>query len=190
MSAAPAAFALETPVQVHRTALFDRERTCRWRLGRVWDRRLPLACVIGNNPSAAGAATDDPTVHRWNHFFRLWGFGGYVAVNKYPWISSDPADCWRRVGPVLAEGHQNTLLHVVNRDHVEQAARFSSQVFVCWGKPRNSDDEMFQEWLIEELPPCDLWCFGKNLDGSPKHPMARGLHRVPDDQQPVLWRAA
>lgn len=181
-------FQLEAPLTIRRAALFDKERVCRWRLGRFWDPRLPLACVIGNNPSDAGAERDDPTVLRWNHFFRLWGFGGYCAVNKYPWISSDPADCWRRVGPVLAEGYQNTILHVTNKNHVVQAAIFCSQVFICWGKPKNDDDYLFQEWLIEELPTDELWCFGRNADGSPKHPMARGRHRIPDDAKPEIWR--
>ncbi|AHE56053.1 hypothetical protein [Sphingomonas sanxanigenens] len=36
----------------------------------------------------------------------------------------------------------------------------------------------------------DLWCWGKTKDGAPKHPMARGLHRIPRDQQPIMWRAA
>jgi hypothetical protein len=29
---------------------------------------------------------------------------------------------------------------------------------------------------------------GATADGSPKHPLARGVHRVPDDRQPLVWR--
>jgi hypothetical protein len=32
------------------------------------------------------------------------------------------------------------------------------------------------------------YCMGTNKDGSPKHPLARGHNRIPDDQQPILWR--
>jgi hypothetical protein len=29
--------------------------------------------------------------------------------------------------------------------------------------------------------------FGLPETCAPKHPMARGVHRVPDDQKPILW---
>ena len=41
-----------------------------------------------------------------------------------------------------------------------------------------------------EEPWPDIYCLGTTGGGSPKHPTARGKHRVPDDQQPVLWRNA
>ncbi|UFW79976.1 DUF1643 domain-containing protein [Rhizobium sp. SU303] len=33
-------------------------------------------------------------------------------------------------------------------------------------------------------------CLGLTKDGYPKHPMARGAHRIPRDQQPILWKSA
>jgi hypothetical protein len=36
----------------------------------------------------------------------------------------------------------------------------------------------------------DLYAFGVTRDGSPKHPMARGPHRIRDDAELVLWMKA
>ena len=32
-----------------------------------------------------------------------------------------------------------------------------------------------------------LSCLGTTLSGAPKHPLARGQHRIPDDQEPMQW---
>ena len=34
----------------------------------------------------------------------------------------------------------------------------------------------------------DLYAFGLNANGTPKHPLARGKNRIPDDAVPFLWR--
>ena len=183
------------PQPVRGDARFSACGKIRWTLSRTWDDALPTALVIGNNPSNAGADKNDPTVLRWNHFFRAWGFGGYTAVNKYPWISADPRECWERAEGAIkgpAWGDRDDLFFV-NLPLVVSNAKTADQVFVCWGKARNDDDHLFTEHLIEEIqtgeePWPDLWCFGKNGDGSPRHPMSRGKSRVPDDQRPMMWR--
>jgi hypothetical protein len=35
-----------------------------------------------------------------------------------------------------------------------------------------------------------IWCWGTTTSGAPKHPLARGKHRIPVDQPAILWRAA
>lgn len=90
--------------------------------------------------------------------------------------------------------HDRDALHFVNLPAVVKAAKSADQVSVCWGAIAGHD-EGWIEHVVEEIQsgedPCpDLWCWGTNADGSPKHPMARGKHRIPRDQQPILWRAA
>lgn len=154
----------------------------------------PRACVIGHNPSVAGVDRDDPTSNWWINWFTLFGFGGYVAVNLYSFVTSDPRECARRAADIYGGNawHDRDALYFVNLPAVVAAAKGADQVFVCWGAIARHDDAWI-EHVVEEIqtgfePYPDLWCWGTNADGSPKHPMARGKHRIPRDQQPILWR--
>ena len=39
--------------------------------------------------------------------------------------------------------------------------------------------------MVEQIGTLNLICLGTNASGSPKHPMARGKARIPDDQEPL-----
>lgn len=167
---------------------------CRLELHRRWGPG-PRACVIGHNPSEAGAFSDDPTSKWWNRWFGLYGFGSYTAVNVYPWCSPDPRGCYEKVAAINAGGDWSArdMLHFVNLPAVVATAKAADQVFVCWGGIAR--DHAWIEHVIEEIqsgeaPYPDLWCWGRTRDGAPMHPMARGKHRIPPDQKPILWRAA
>lgn len=178
--------------QLARTARFvDGNRI---ELGRSWGpgRR---ACIIGHNPSDAGADRDDPTASWWINWCRHFGFGSYVAVNLYPFVTSDPAECYRIVADIYAGNawDDRDALHFVNLPAVVQAAKQANQVFVCWGGIAR--DEAWIEHVLEEIqsgeaPYPDLYCWGLTGSGAPKHPMARGKHRIPRFQPPILWRSA
>jgi hypothetical protein len=164
-------------------------------LGRRWGPG-PRACVIGHNPSDAGPDRDDPTTRWWTDWFTMYGFGSFVAVNLYPFVTSDPKECARIVANIYAGNawHDRDALHFINLPAVVKVAKTADQVFVCWGAIAGHD-EGWIEHVIEEVqtgvaPYPDLWCWGTNADGSPKHPMARGKHRIPRGQPPILWRAA
>lgn len=154
----------------------------------------PHAVVIGCNPSKADALRDDPTSMWWNAWFQLFGFGSYSAFNLYPFCTSSPAEC-RRIVEGIASGdwYARDKLHFVNLPAVVDAAKAADRVFVCWGNI--AWDQDWIEHVVEEIqsgeePWPDLWCWGKTKSGAPIHPMARGKHRIPRDQKPILWRAA
>lgn len=164
----------------------------RFTLSRWWAEG-PRALVIGCNPSTADALGDDPTSRWWNAWFRLFGFAGYDAVNLYPFCTSSPAEC-RKIAEAgwAGEWHDRDAMHH-NLDHVAKMAKAAAKVFVCFGAI--AWDDMWIEQVIEEIqsgvaPYPDLWCWGTTQSGAPKHPMARGKHRIPPDQPPILWRAA
>jgi hypothetical protein len=177
--------------EMHRDALFHGRN--RLTLTRRWGDG-PQACVIGCNPSDADALKDDPTSRWWNTWFREFGFGGYDAVNLYPFCTSNPVEC-RRVVATIDHGAWDVRddLHFVNLPHVVAKAKAAHQVFVCWGAI--AWDDLWIDHLVEEIqsgegPYPDLWCWGVTSSGAPKHPMARGVHRIPRDQKPILWKAA
>jgi len=155
----------------------------------------PTACMIGHNPADASEYRDDQTSKWWIRWCRLFGFGGYVAVNLYPFVTAHPGVCYRIVDAVNrgVDWDARDALHFVNLPAVVEAAKSADQVFVCWGGIAR--DDIWIEHLIEEIqsgeaPYPALWCWGTTRSGAPKHPMARGRHRIPADQPPILWRAA
>jgi len=177
---------------LRRSAHFDGDGN-RIRLTRDWGTG-PRALVIGCNPSRADAMRDDPTSLWWDAWFKLFGFGGYDAANLYPFCTSSPAECRERVDAIESgDWAARDALHFVNLPAVVSMAKRADQVFVCWGGIAWDDDWI--EHVIEQIqsgiaPYPDLWCWGVTAGGAPKHPMARGKHRIPPDQKPILWRRA
>lgn len=176
---------------LHRSAHFP-EPGVRARLSRNWGAG-PRALVIGCNPSDAGADREDMTTHWLNAWFQLFGFGGYDLMNLAPFVTPSPAECRKRYEAAFA-GEWGDRDHLfANRDALATAAKAAGQVFVCWGAI--AWDDQWIESVIEEIqtgtaPYPDLWCWGTTASGAPKHPMARGKHRIPRDQKPLLWRPA
>lgn len=184
---------------MHRSAAIDGNR--RWSLHRVWDETKPLLLVIMHNPSIANADREDPTMLRVIHFAKLWGFGGAVVVNLFPWITPD-----KRLAIGWAKEALAVPGHVFNpylRDDLHAgltkavaAAERCSAILCAWG----NIEPCFDEWAdhvreaIECAPrPLDgpnsrpVYCLGLTGSNDPKHPLARGRHRVSNDQQPIPY---
>ena len=179
------------PSEIVREAVLSNSGQYRFTLTRAW-RGGPHVCFIGVNPSTADHRSDDPTVRRWIRFASAWGYGGFVAVNLYPFRSPNIAAC-RRWADFLNNGPdwhaRDTILQ--NVDFVTHQAKQAALVVACWGAAAWDDE--FVEYVIEQIqtgeePWPDIHCLAKTGSGDPIHPMARGLHRVPDDAQPVIWR--
>lgn len=113
-------------------------------------------------------------------------------MNLYPFITSSPPEC-RKIADWSAtdDWWARDQILFVNLPMLVEAAKAAAQVFVCWGAIAWDDE--FIEHVVEEIqsgeaPYPDLWCWGTTAGGAPKHPMARGKHRIPPDQRPILWR--
>lgn len=165
---------------------------CRLTLSREFGSG-PSACVIGCNPSRADRDRNDATSAWWSKWFSAAGFGRYDAVNLYPFITSSPAECRRIVESIDAGAWDvRDALHFVNLPHVVAKAKAADQVFVCWGAIAWDADwigHIVEEIQSGEAPYPDLWCWGTTGAGAPKHPLARGVHRISVDQPAILWRA-
>ena len=146
--------------------------------------------MIGTNPSTAGPLpTDpnDPTIWRLIDLLRGLRFGRLLMVNLTPFQSPHPA--------VMLEWFQGLSLHARHEhlnqawEHIIAAAREASPdgVFAAWGHWPKDDGwpDAVRQYLDEGG--IALHAFGFNANGSPRHPMARGLHRIPNDVQPVRW---
>lgn len=153
----------------------------------------PRALVIGCNPSLASAEHDDPTCRWWTRWFAAYGFGGFDAVNLYPFVATSPTECRTRATTALTGGNWGDRDDLfANLDLVVRLAKQADQVFVCWGAI--TWDAHWIDHVVEAIqtgvaPYPDLWCWGTTTSGAPKHPMARGKHRIAADQTPILWKA-
>lgn len=165
---------------------------CRITLSRSWGPG-PRALVIGCNPSTADHRKEDPTSRWWTDWFQTFGYGGYDAANLYPFCTSSPAEC-RRIVASIDTGNWDARdkLHFVNLPHVVSLAKRAHKVFVCWGAIAWDTDwinHVVEQIQFGEEPFPDLWCWGTTAAGAPKHPMARGKHRIQKHQPAILWRA-
>lgn len=172
--------------EVTKSASLSRCKTYRWTLSRVWGGG-PRPCWVMLNPSTADHLVDDRTILRVIHFTRSWGHSGFTVVNLYPYRSPKPSACrkWAEWGDGAREVNRR------NAEVVARHARGAAMVVAAWGN--NAWDLAWIERVVAaitggEEPWHDICCLGTTGGGAPKHPMARGKHRVPDDQRPVLWR--
>lgn len=145
-------------------------------LYRIWDDALPQLVVCMLNPSTADHTVNDPTVLALIHFARFWGYGGLRIINLFSFRASKPADMVGR--PV----HPDNEMHQIAA--VTYAADHGGQMLVAWGNGGGDAGTVFAAWAGQCVM---LVCLGVTQSGAPKHPMARGLHRIPRDQVPLLW---
>lgn len=152
-------------------------------LRRVWNRDLPLLVVCMLNPSTADHRKNDPTILTLIHFAKLWGYGGLMVVNLFSLRTPSPAEMMAAPdafgpdnGPMLASAMQYA------RDN-------GRRLLVAWGN--HGDHEGRAEWFCSRalrVYGLTLICLGTTKGWKPKHPLARGKHRVPRDQQPLVYR--
>lgn len=109
---------------------------------------------------------------------RAWGFGAVAVVNRYAYRTPDPAVMRRAADPVGPD----------NWEWIFRVGRGSAFALACWGDIGAGDDAVFQAaWEAAGCPP--LHCLALTVSGAPRHPMARGRSRIPDDVTPQPWRA-
>ena len=117
---------------------------------------------IGMNPSSATEAVLDATVARCVDYAFRWGFGGFYMLNALSLRATASSEL-REFTPNRPEND------VWIRTIVSGAAR----VVVAWGVPGHRDGRsaVVEAILRESCPPEIVFCFGRNRDGSPKHPL-------------------
>lgn len=128
----------------------------RYVLWRVWDESLPKAQCVGLNPSTANAETDDPTIRNLVRILTNAGYGGLYMTNLFALISPYPEDLRRCSDPVK----ENDLWLMRVRD-------LCNDSILCWG---NFPMAEYRAKVVKKMFPNAL-CFGRNANGSPKHPL-------------------
>jgi hypothetical protein len=158
----------------------------RYELKRIWDEAKPLLVVCMLNPSTADHTRNDPTILTLIHFAKLWSYGGLLVVNLFAFRSPNPVDLLK-TSPARIFGPQNGAFI---DDALGYARDHGRMALAAWGN-LGSHFKMDEEFIGKARQRgIDLVCLGTTQSGQPKHPLARGKHRIPRDQQPIIWRSA
>lgn len=130
----------------------------RYVLHRVWDKTKPKIVFIGLNPSVADECQDDNTVRKCINIARRDGYGSIVMLNAYAFRSTDPK----------ALTTQPNVIGAHNDYHIAKECKGANKVVVAWGN--HAADNRHTD-LLNALTGNRLWCFAKNNNGKPKHPL-------------------
>lgn len=158
-------------MNISRAAKFSDDGKHRLVLGRLWNTSNSKIMFIGLNPSTADDQEDDHTVTRLINFADGWGFGGFYLCNLYSYISTDPDE----LAPYYLglSNHSRKLVEKRNLKALMDRASICSLVVFCWGAG-GFEEEGPADRIIRTFK--DARCFGKNKNGSPKHPLYLPSH--------------
>lgn len=163
----------------------------RFWLRRAWGSGPTLGWIM-LNPSTADETRDDPTLWRIMGFSLRWGYGALVVVNVYPFRSPSIEELhrWRS-----KQNDAVTTMFTGNASLAAHELRRCDDVVAAWGDGADRIDTLFFLKMLDDEhrrltgKRARMLSLGTTAAGSPKHPLARGKSRVPDDFKPVIWRS-
>jgi len=118
---------------------------------------------IGMNPSTADATVNDPTCAREWTFANREGFSAMVKANVGDYRATVPK-------MLLAPGV--AAVSADNLPTIRRSAASAGLVVLCHGKLNKALVQSGRDIVAAlKADGIDLWCFGTNGDGSPKHPL-------------------
>ena len=136
-----------------RKAKFSNDKKHRYKLSRHWDLNKPQILYIMLNPSIGNESIDDPTIRRLLSFTKKFDYGGFFVGNLFTYITPNPKTLDTSIG--LTNKNLNVLTNLVSK---------ADEVVYAWGNSIEEPNELKK--LIS-----NPMCFGKNLNGTPKHPL-------------------
>lgn len=153
-------------------AVFSSCGRYRYRLERSFAKEGGVAVFLLHNPSTACKVQDDPTSRRGISFARAWGCSKLTFINIWAGIATDPKKLWTMDDPC---GPQNDE-HIYRA--LQEAAATEGVVVAAYGKirpPRELKQSVRErlDLVHRALLECErpIHVLGRNLDGSPKHPL-------------------
>ena len=149
---------------------FNPTRTHRYTLFRNFGDpgRIVMFCLT--NPSGADRICDDRTVAKVTRLARRWKFGAMYVTNIFALRSTDPAEIYAAADPVGPE----------NDRWIREIAAQAERIVVGWGKPGayRGRGAAVAVLLREAADPAKVFCFTRNQDGSPVHPLYQPENRA------------
>lgn len=144
---------------------------------RVGARRAVFVLL---NPSTADAFKPDPTVRECIKRATRLGADVLEIVNLFSMRTPYPRD-------LRAAEPQSRGADVDNNRAIMDACRGAEWVIAAWGNDGHLADRDLSVMTMLRSNKIALGCFGTTSDGSPKHPLARGKHRIPANRHLTPW---
>ena len=148
--------------------VFSDDRTHRFTLFRHWGDPDEYACGISMNPSGAAEDVGDPTVDGMvRRAKERWGVGAYYQLNVMSIRGTYSAQLAK--APVVNLPENDVWIRCI--------AAKARLVVVSWGNEghRSGRGQEVEKILREVCDPGNVYCFGKNKNGSPIHPLYQRL---------------
>lgn len=182
-------------------ALFSDDMTMRYHLGRLVSDRareiggdiiwqslvsgrpptdLEIAVFLMLNPSDADAFKPDPTVGECVKFTRRWGHDITWVVNEHAFRSPYPSDLKKRSCGMRGDD-------ATNDEAIMLACSMGTVVVTAWGNDGALDHRNIKVLGLLRSAGIKTHHLGLTKAGHPKHPLARGKHRIPADQPLTEW---
>tara|TARA_Y100001935_G_scaffold142546_1_gene117812 strand:- start:204 stop:665 length:462 start_codon:yes stop_codon:yes gene_type:complete len=139
--------------KIYRAAEISYDREERFSLSRIWDQKKPKLLYIMLNPSIADDKRDDPTIKRLIFFTKKFRYGGFYVTNLFTQIT-----------PYPKELNMDNLSKKNNFKIINDLIKKSDSIVYAWGNLVSEPRDLLE---IIDSP----LCFGKNLNGTPKHPL-------------------
>lgn len=163
-------------------AILSEDRVYRYALyrsldGQAWDRiyehnsvpqerRTVLFIML--NPSTASEEQNDPTIEKLMKFSRRWGYDRLVVGNLFAYRETDSTK-------LASLASARDIVGPDNNAHIDRLVEESHRVVCAWGKQGTilGRGDAVRRYLGPRLADRgqELWCFKKNLDNSPVHPL-------------------
>ena len=157
--------------EIVRSARISEDGVYRYWLRRIWDDDLAVCCFIMLNPSTADAMTDDATIRSCIRLAKVHGFGGIHVVNLFALRSTNQKRLAIHPDPA---GPENTRW-------IDNALLECSKIICAWGTNCygfNTNTIRIDAMRFGQR----LYCFARNKDGSPKHPLY-----LPNTAKMEIW---
>ena len=132
------------------------------------------------NPSTANAFKPDPTITECIKRSRALDADVLEVVNLFALRTPYPADLKKCARSGRGGDH-------INDGEILTACIGAQYVIAAWGNDGGLDS---REWHVRQQLDrvgVKLHHLGTTQAGEPKHPLARGRHRIPADMQPRPW---
>lgn len=133
----------------------------------------PSRCVfVMLNPSTADAFKPDPTVGECIKRASMWGFDVVEVVNLFALRTPYPKELISTSRGQRGEGTENIM-------EIVAACRVADLVVYGWGNDGALGAQHVHVRRALDFAGITPMCMGRTKHGFPKHPLARGKHRIP-----------